>query len=59
MIGSQLRDRWEDVVSLDARYDNGIAVAWRDLPLDEEGSARHSPAHTLETEDSWRLQPER
>lgn len=59
VIGSQLRGRMEDVVSLDARYDNGIAVAWRDLPLDEEGSARLASAHTLETEDPWRLQPER
>lgn len=59
VIDSELRDQMQDVASLDARYDNGIAVAWRDLPLEEAGSARLAGTQPLETDDSWRLQPER
>ena len=59
VINSELRNQMQDVVSLDARYDNGIAVAWRDLPLEEGDSTRLASAQPLETEDPWRLQPER
>ena len=59
VLAERLDGRLEDVARLDARYDNGIAVAWRDLPLDARTTAQLSNGTIVETEDPWPIPPQR
>jgi cell division protein FtsQ len=59
VLAGRLDGRLEDVASLDARYDNGVAVAWRDLPLEAQTTALLTNGTIVETEDPWPTQPQR
>lgn len=59
VLAGRLEGRLDDVARLDARYDNGIAVAWRDLPLDANATAQLTSGSIGETEESWPIPPQR
>lgn len=59
VLSGRLAGRLDEVARLDARYDNGIAVAWRDLPLDANATAQLTTTTTGETEESWPVPPQR
>lgn len=59
VLAGRLAGRLDDVARLDARYDNGIAVAWRELPLDASATAQLITATMVETEESWPIPPQR
>ncbi|HSG87748.1 MAG TPA: cell division protein FtsQ/DivIB [Pseudomonadales bacterium] len=51
-----LADRLPDVARLDARYDNGIAVAWRDPGADVASTAQLASSSIRGARDAWPLQ---
>ncbi|MEE4298794.1 MAG: cell division protein FtsQ/DivIB [Pseudomonadales bacterium] len=59
VLSGRLAGRVDEVARLDARYDNGVAVAWRDLPLDARATAQLSTVAIGEAEESWPVAPQR
>lgn len=55
VIERGLKDRLPDVARLDARYDNGIAVAWRDLSTDSGSVAQIDSQPIRGSRDAWPL----
>lgn len=59
VLSGRLAGRFDEVARLDARYDNGVAVAWRDLALDASATAQLTTGSIGETEESWPIPPQR